>query len=201
MYVKSKSFGFNTITVNDSLRERERNSSCKNEINDSKRISFSKVCLTKDRYYKSSICSTKTNERSKKRIKDSITNESPLFQQSKLSRSLSRETNVLIQITKRKNYLNFIIIVTIVFFCCQLPVRIFLCWSYLVHHFSPIILDSNSEIEINESYIFLINLISQITSLVYFLHCISNSIIYNILSVKFRKAFLNIVCHYIYYSF
>ena len=106
MYMKIKSFGNNTIIVNDSLKERERKSSFKSEINNFK-------------YYKSSTCSTKTNERDKKGMSDSITNESSLFQQTKLSRNFSRETNVLIQITKRKNYLNFIIIVTIVFFCCQ----------------------------------------------------------------------------------
>ena len=89
---------------------------------------------------------------------------------------------------KRKNNLFFIIIVTIVFFSCQLPLHIFLCWSYLIDHFY---LQTNLVLIAEEEHIALINFIYNILLFIYFLHCISNSIIYNILSDKFRKAFLS----------
>ena len=176
MYIKMKSFDKNTTFVNDSL----------NRKYEYKSLSLSKGSLNKiQNNPKFSVCSISANENCKK---TSITRQGLLLHHN----NFCKETSViLIQNTKRKNHLNFIIIVTIVFFCCQLPVRIFLCWSYLINQFSPIVVnDNNLEIKVDESNIFLINLISQITSLIYFLHCISNSIIYNILSAKFRKAFL-----------
>ena len=186
MYIKIKSFANNTIIVNDSKQDKK--SPRKNVKNEYKRVS--KVSLTKNSNSVNycSITSIKGFKDSVKLTKDSISSQHMLVQHNKYPR---KSTVVIIQNTKRNNNLNFLIIVTIVFFCCQIPVRLFLCWSYMVHHFSPIILENNSETEVDESYIFLINLISQITSLIYFLHCISNSIIYNILSAKFRKAFLN----------
>jgi hypothetical protein len=78
--------------------------------------------------------------------------------------------------------------ITIVFFCFQLPVRIFLCWSYLNHYLLKFVW--NEGLIIDDSNVNIIHLISHITSLVYFLHCISNPIIYNVVSNKFRKAFI-----------
>ena len=83
----------------------------------------------------------------------------------------------------------FIIIVTILFFFCQLPVRVFLCWSYLSDYISPLIVNDTND----ESQVFYIDLLSHITTFIYFLHCISNSIIYNVMSKKFRTAFMSII--------
>ena len=187
MYIKIKSFSNNTIIINDSKEYKK--SPRKNVNNEYNRVS--KVCLTKNLYSEVNSCSITPIKKFKEPVtlaKDSITSQHMLVQHNKYPR---KSRVVIIQNTKRNNNLNFLIIVTIVFFCCQIPVRLFLCWSYIVHHFSPIILENHSEMEVDDAYIFLINLISQITSLIYFLHCISNSIIYNILSAKFRKAFLN----------
>ena len=78
--------------------------------------------------------------------------------------------------------------ITIVFFCFQLPVRVFLCWSYLNHYLLTFVW--NQDLIIDDSNINIISLVSHITSLIYFLHCISNPIIYNVVSNKFRKAFI-----------
>ena len=180
MYIKIKSLGNNTIVVNDS--KEEKTTSTKNVNNEYKKVS--KVCFFKNLNSEVNSCSIAPM----KNNKENGNSASFTSQQSKYHR---KSTIFIIKSTKKKKNLKFIIIATIVFFCCQIPVRLFLCWSYMVHHFFPIILENNSETEVDESYIFLINLISQITSLIYFLHCISNSIIYNILSAKFRKAFLN----------
>jgi hypothetical protein len=84
--------------------------------------------------------------------------------------------------------LSFTIILTIVFFCCQLPIRIFICWANWKNNFSPILMDEH-DIESRE-YFYLTDFISRSTTLIYFLHCVSNPIIYNALSVKFRNAFI-----------
>ena len=77
--------------------------------------------------------------------------------------------------------------VTIVFFIFQLPVRIFLCWSYLNHYMSIFVWKDEL---IDESNFYIVDLISHMTKLIYFMHCISNPIIYNVVSNKFRKAFI-----------
>jgi hypothetical protein len=115
-------------------------------------------------------------------------------------RSYKRSTSLQIQQSiKRKKNLNFTIMITIVFFCCQLPIRIFLCWSYLLHYFKPIAMDYNQREDI--SYIYNINLLSQFTTLIYFLHCISNCIIYNILSIKFRRVFIKSFRNILFFKF
>jgi len=96
--------------------------------------------------------------------------------------------------TSKFNFTIVISFVTLAFFCCQLPCRIFLLWSYLKHYFAPplIQITENGEEPITvKNDLFYINLISNLSTLIYFLHCISNPIIYNILSIKFRKAFLS----------
>jgi hypothetical protein len=72
-------------------------------------------------------------------------------------------------------------VIAIAFFCCQLPIRIFLCWSYY------------QNLDLDEENFKLINTLSNLATIIYFLHCISNSIIYNILSTKFRNAFIRII--------
>ena len=79
-------------------------------------------------------------------------------------------------------------LITIIFFLCVIPIRVFLCWSYLNNYFSPIHLVDD---HMTSRKIFFINLFSNLATLVYFLHCISNPIIYNAMSVKFRIAFIN----------
>ena len=54
--------------------------------------------------------------------------------------SVSHSTNVLRKSVQRTKNLNFITTITIAFFCCQLPIRFFLCWSYILHYFKPIIM-------------------------------------------------------------
>lgn len=87
--------------------------------------------------------------------------------------------------------LSFTIVLTVVFFCCQLPIRIFICWANWKNNFSPILMDDH-ETESTEDF-YHIDLISRSTTLIYFLHCVSNPIIYNALSIKFRNAFIFIV--------
>lgn len=85
------------------------------------------------------------------------------------------------------NFTIVISLVTLAFFCCQLPIRIFILWSYAKPPME--IIDEHATVK-NE--IQLINIISYLTRFIYFLHCISNPIIYNILSIKFRRAFLSL---------
>jgi hypothetical protein len=73
-----------------------------------------------------------------------------------------------------------------VFFCCHLPIRIFIFWSYIANYLSPIVL--NEANAINNFRVRLTDLISNIATLIYFLHTISNPIIYNFSSIKFRIA-------------
>lgn len=82
-------------------------------------------------------------------------------------------------------------LITIIFFCCQLPIRIFLCWSYIKNYVSPIELEEYQPVNRPSDDIDIMNILSHLVRLVYFLHCISNPIIYNILSIKFRTAFMN----------
>lgn len=71
-----------------------------------------------------------------------------------------------------------LLLVTLLFYCCLLPLRIFLLWAYVNNFLETMVKDIN-----------LINAIANTVKVIYFLHCISNPIIYNILSTKFRKAF------------
>ena len=81
-------------------------------------------------------------------------------------------------------------LVSLVFICCQMPIRVFLCWSYYNTYLS--LLDIERD-DVNEKQFRLINSISNLTKLVFFLHCISNPIIYYVLSIKFRTAFLKFI--------
>ena len=93
------------------------------------------------------------------------------------------------------NKVNFTVVIsliTLIFFCCQLPIRIFLLWSYFTHNVSPPPMLISDETPIVTNEINFINIISNTATLIYFFHCISNPIIYNLLSIKFRRAFLSL---------
>ena len=102
----------------------------------------------------------------------------------------------------RKKFTLTILCMTVAFFCCQLPIRIFLMWSFTYHfnqnessqdNFTNSTSETlnNSNHPEHDSYNS-INLISFTARLIYFLHGISNPIIYNISSSKFRRAFFNL---------
>ena len=95
----------------------------------------------------------------------------------------------------KRNSTTSILVMAIVFFCCQLPIRIFLCWSYYKDYQS--IFGLKDELgfmnQIGETKLKFINILSNLVTIIYFFHCISNSIIYNVLSIKFRKAFIRFV--------
>ena len=88
--------------------------------------------------------------------------------------------------SQNSNYSIVISIIAIVFYCGQLPLRIFLTWSY-IHYYLNFVLDYHVNNE-NQLNIESINFIFRVSYLVYFLHCISNPIIYNFLSTKFRES-------------
>lgn len=72
------------------------------------------------------------------------------------------------------------------FFSLHLPIKIFIFWSYINYYIHPVDL---SEIDHNyDSKIQLTDLLSNIATIIYFLHCISNPIIYNFSSTKFINA-------------
>ena len=96
-------------------------------------------------------------------------------------------------IKNKINYTTVISLITLFFFFCQLPVRIFLSWSYLNVYFNLLSVDSTNDDDLAMQEKFRrINLISNFASLIYFFHSISNPIIYNISSTKFRNAFTSI---------
>ena len=80
-------------------------------------------------------------------------------------------------------------ILTILSFWCQVPIRLFICWSYTNSFlFKFGINNYQNFLEDNyQTIIFYYNFFI----LVYFLNIVFNSVIYNIFSVQFRKA-LNI---------
>lgn len=77
------------------------------------------------------------------------------------------------------------------FFCCHMPVKIFLFWSYINHYINPISL--NEQDSSNDLKIKIADFLSNAATLIYFLHCISNPIIYNFSSIKFRNTLLRII--------
>ena len=75
------------------------------------------------------------------------------------------------------------------FFSFHLPIKIFIFWSYINYYIHPV---SLNEIDVkNDFKIQLTDLLSNIATLIYFLHCISNPIIYNFSSTKFLNALFN----------
>lgn len=88
------------------------------------------------------------------------------------------------------NHVMILLLITVLFYFCQLPLRIFLIWSYINNYLLAEMPDMYfQEKFISEQYIDLVNFISNSVKVIYFLHCISNPIIYNIMSSRFRTAF------------
>jgi hypothetical protein len=125
--------------------------------------------------------------------------------------SITTATSERSALSRKINHTIMILMVAIMFFLCQMPMRIFLLWSYYSSSQQPHI---NMEHESNdtlfealnitvynrtagndiinvESY-FYITLTAHCTTIIYFLHCVSNPIIYNFVSIKFRKAFISL---------
>lgn len=134
-----------------------------------------------------------------KRESNKIVEDSNRLSPVRREKSLKKESSInrkstLASPTKAYNEkLKFTIVnsmVTLAFFCCLLPAKIFLFWSYILHYFFPVPMHDDTVVRDDDLYT--INLISYCTSLIYFFHCISNPIIYNISSAKFRSAFFGL---------
>ena len=91
---------------------------------------------------------------------------------------------------KNSKYTIIISIVAIIFYCGQLPVRVFQSWSY-IHYYIYMTFKHETHLT-NDLNVDIINSIYRISSFIYYLHCISNPIIYNFLSSKFRQGFQSI---------
>ena len=90
---------------------------------------------------------------------------------------------------KERRFTITLSLVSIIFYCFQLPSRLFLCWSYL-NDTMEIDYESSDSHSIESFSLF--NILSEIFALIYFLHCVTNPIIYNLLSSKFRKSFMSV---------
>ena len=119
-----------------------------------------------------------------------------------------------------KNKINHTVavsMVALVFFFCQLPMRAFLLWSYITHTLNDApaieiensmklnasIIPTNDNLSMETSFeendsrigvesVHFIDFIAYSTTTIYYLHCVSNPIIYNLISIKFRKAFFTL---------
>ena len=81
-------------------------------------------------------------------------------------------------------------IVSVLFYCFQLPARLILCWLCL-NGTMKTDYEKNKTQSLNDSDLFKYLLHTVI--LIYYLHCVSNPIIYNLLPSKFRKSFLKFI--------
>lgn len=172
-----------------------------------------------DKEIRPSICSRSSPPLLKRHIPKSkslqFENDFVISQKNSLKRSFiyrksfsggeRRMTKFDNSIALKKHRLNTTITISLValaFYLCQLPIRIFLLWSYYKNQFAPVLLlpdNTTQATAINQTgsmqhteFIQSTNLVAYLTTLVYFLQCISNPIIYNLVSTKFRKAFLKI---------
>ena len=115
------------------------------------------------------------------------------------SSSLSTPKNIKKNLyNNNRRFTITISIVSVVFYCCQLPTRFFLCWSYANDRIEIIYANIDSQsLESFSSF----SILSHTFNLIYFLHCVSNPIIYNLMSTKFSRSFRNVVlCNYINYK-
>ena len=105
------------------------------------------------------------------------------------SSSLSTPKNIKKNLyNNNRRFTITISIVSVVFYCCQLPTRFFLCWSYANDRIEIIYANIDSQsLESFSSF----SILSHTFNFIYFLHCVSNPIIYNLLSSKFRKEFIS----------
>ena len=107
---------------------------------------------------------------------------------------LHEDNELLKEMSSYKIKINVIIKTSLkgfAFFCCHLPIKIFIFWSYIHHYIYPISL--NELDDSNDFKMRIADLFSNLATLIYFLHAISNPIIYNFSSIKFRNAFLRII--------
>lgn len=89
-------------------------------------------------------------------------------------------------ITKRKLTITLCLI-SIAFFFCQLPIRGFQIFN-IFYEFESLGVEEHDYIKFK-----IINIIFLFTKLLYFLHGMSNPIIYNLMSTKFRKSFKKVI--------
>ena len=108
---------------------------------------------------------------------------SNIFENAEKEKSLS--SNFKLKAKQQFKSTTKISILTILSFWCQVPIRLFTCWSYMSAYSSK--LGQNyyeSFIGNNYKTIFIY---FNISTIVYFLNFVFNCIIYNIFSVEFRK--------------
>ena len=111
----------------------------------------------------------------------------------KATRYIQRELKITKNVhTNKINVTILISILTLLFFFCQFPVRILIVWSYVQNYYSPVIIHNEIKYHVTKTSSYIVDIFSDLLSLIYFFHCISNPIIYNILSTKFRNAFNNL---------
>ena len=119
----------------------------------------------------------KKNHSQKSIRKTSINNSSSRYSR---SQSVSNQNGISGQVMIN-------LFVSLFFYCCVLPVRVFLLWSYLNTYL--VTRSKDYAMDFTEKQFNIINTIANTVKVIYFTHCVSNSIIYNIVSTKFRKAF------------
>ena len=78
-------------------------------------------------------------------------------------------------------------IVSVIFYSFQLPARLILSWFYLKDT-----IDTNENIQLLNGFD-LFEFLLHAVILIYYLHCVSNPIIYNLLPGKFRKSLLKFI--------
>lgn len=97
-------------------------------------------------------------------------------------------------ISKRKQTI-MICFVSLAFFICQLPIKVFQMFNTF-YEWQPA---ANEEVASRR--FFILNMIFLCTKLLYFLHGMSNPIIYNLMSTKFNESFRNVIlCKSLDYS-
>ena len=89
-------------------------------------------------------------------------------------------------VAKRKLTITLCLI-SIAFFFCQLPIRCFQIFN-IFYEFESSNVEENDYIKFK-----ILNIIFLFTKLLYFLHGMSNPIIYNLMSTKFRKSFKRVI--------
>lgn len=109
-------------------------------------------------------------------------------------KSSSNNNNYSQLISKRKQTI-MICFVSLAFFICQLPIKVFQMFNTF-YEWQPA---ANQEVASRR--FFVLNMIFLCTKLLYFLHGMSNPIIYNLMSTKFNESFRNVIlCKSLDYS-
>lgn len=89
---------------------------------------------------------------------------------------------------KSKLYHSTMIIIFVAssFFFGQIPIRVFMLWSALWSSANPVY-------NLSESAVLKLNLIDNLTTMIFFIHCLLNPVIYNLVSDRFRRAFIEMI--------